>query len=422
MNVPCTDAVDLRIALAERDPETLLGPLLWLLTRLARPDEDPYPWVVLWTKDGRYDGYTDHKTQAAANAAKAFWLRFNNRWWPSVAGTAGDRSTAEGPFPKCPKPPPTTHPSAPAPWETVLGAAKTLLADVHTLQQQAEARLAEIESDAARPVLEYAKLLQEQIERVHALEALVGGLQGGAEQEVRDGIGAVAAELESLQTAFVARARGARAAQASLPGDLGVTPEKLAALRGVAAPAADEFAPSPEVTKPAGNGWFWVLPEQVSWPMRAEDAENPSSQRSDYHALAAGLELRVRRSVGDVPSLDVDFRAIRDGKATVPEGVVYLVVHSRTRFQRGSVAYVSRTSAKAWWDDRAPYLSATELDSGGFPSFEMTPTRAQRLHFGDGKPDTDTAPLLAIKRVSVADVAGFDDERWVAELRALMAK
>lgn len=41
MNVPCTDAVDLRIALAERDPETLLGPLLWLLTRLARPDEDP---------------------------------------------------------------------------------------------------------------------------------------------------------------------------------------------------------------------------------------------------------------------------------------------------------------------------------------------------------------------------------------------
>src|SRR5262245_37407791 len=33
MDDPCTEA------LARRDPETLLGPLLWLLTRLARRDE-----------------------------------------------------------------------------------------------------------------------------------------------------------------------------------------------------------------------------------------------------------------------------------------------------------------------------------------------------------------------------------------------
>lgn len=40
MPAPCTESVDLRIALAERDPETLVGPLLWLLTRLARPDAE----------------------------------------------------------------------------------------------------------------------------------------------------------------------------------------------------------------------------------------------------------------------------------------------------------------------------------------------------------------------------------------------
>ena len=40
MHAPCTEDVDLRVALAERDPETLVGPLLWLLTRLARPDTD----------------------------------------------------------------------------------------------------------------------------------------------------------------------------------------------------------------------------------------------------------------------------------------------------------------------------------------------------------------------------------------------
>ncbi len=40
MSVPCTDVVDLREALAERDPETLLGPMLWLLTRLARGNDD----------------------------------------------------------------------------------------------------------------------------------------------------------------------------------------------------------------------------------------------------------------------------------------------------------------------------------------------------------------------------------------------
>lgn len=40
MNVSCTDATDLRTALAERDPETLLGPMLWLLTRLARGSDD----------------------------------------------------------------------------------------------------------------------------------------------------------------------------------------------------------------------------------------------------------------------------------------------------------------------------------------------------------------------------------------------
>jgi len=35
----CTDGSDLCAALAGRDPETLLGPLMWLLTKLARRDE-----------------------------------------------------------------------------------------------------------------------------------------------------------------------------------------------------------------------------------------------------------------------------------------------------------------------------------------------------------------------------------------------
>ena len=30
----------IEMALAERDPETILGPLLWLLTRLARGEQD----------------------------------------------------------------------------------------------------------------------------------------------------------------------------------------------------------------------------------------------------------------------------------------------------------------------------------------------------------------------------------------------
>lgn len=34
----CTD---IAAVMADRDPETLLGPLLWLLTRLARNDRDP---------------------------------------------------------------------------------------------------------------------------------------------------------------------------------------------------------------------------------------------------------------------------------------------------------------------------------------------------------------------------------------------
>jgi len=40
MSDRCTDAADLCTALAERDPETLLGPMLWLLTRLARGNDD----------------------------------------------------------------------------------------------------------------------------------------------------------------------------------------------------------------------------------------------------------------------------------------------------------------------------------------------------------------------------------------------
>lgn len=41
MRAACIDRVDLVVALAERDPETLLGPVLWLLTRLARGEATP---------------------------------------------------------------------------------------------------------------------------------------------------------------------------------------------------------------------------------------------------------------------------------------------------------------------------------------------------------------------------------------------
>lgn len=36
----CTDATDPGAELAGRDPETLVGPMLWLLTRLARGNDD----------------------------------------------------------------------------------------------------------------------------------------------------------------------------------------------------------------------------------------------------------------------------------------------------------------------------------------------------------------------------------------------
>ncbi len=39
MAAPCIDTFDLATHLADRDPETLLGPLLWLLTRLAHGRE-----------------------------------------------------------------------------------------------------------------------------------------------------------------------------------------------------------------------------------------------------------------------------------------------------------------------------------------------------------------------------------------------
>lgn len=40
MAASCIDVSDLATLLTDRDPETLLGPLLWLLTRLARGGED----------------------------------------------------------------------------------------------------------------------------------------------------------------------------------------------------------------------------------------------------------------------------------------------------------------------------------------------------------------------------------------------
>lgn len=39
MNDSCTDGA-LSVALAARDPETLVGPMLWMLTRLARGTDD----------------------------------------------------------------------------------------------------------------------------------------------------------------------------------------------------------------------------------------------------------------------------------------------------------------------------------------------------------------------------------------------
>lgn len=69
MNAPCIEAVDLRIALAERDPETLLGPLLWLLTRLARPDDD------LAVRQNLACALTAHLTALAAHPGVAPELR-----------------------------------------------------------------------------------------------------------------------------------------------------------------------------------------------------------------------------------------------------------------------------------------------------------------------------------------------------------
>lgn len=69
MNVHRTDAGDLRHALADRDPETLLGPLPWLLTRLARGAEGHSPAEDL------AQALVAHSTALAAHPAVATELR-----------------------------------------------------------------------------------------------------------------------------------------------------------------------------------------------------------------------------------------------------------------------------------------------------------------------------------------------------------
>jgi hypothetical protein len=58
MSARCID-----IALAERDPETILGPLLWLLTRLARGEHDTSERGELLS------ALVDHCTALAAHPA-----------------------------------------------------------------------------------------------------------------------------------------------------------------------------------------------------------------------------------------------------------------------------------------------------------------------------------------------------------------
>ncbi|MCC6194617.1 MAG: hypothetical protein IT518_09140 [Burkholderiales bacterium] len=65
MRGPCIDACALR-ALAERDPETLLGPLLWLLTRLARREDAPVELTC---------AIVAHSTALAAHPGVALELR-----------------------------------------------------------------------------------------------------------------------------------------------------------------------------------------------------------------------------------------------------------------------------------------------------------------------------------------------------------
>jgi hypothetical protein len=65
MSGRCTEP-DLCAALAGRDPETLLGPLLWLLTRLARRD-DPSSGITC--------ALVAHSTALAAHPAVPLELR-----------------------------------------------------------------------------------------------------------------------------------------------------------------------------------------------------------------------------------------------------------------------------------------------------------------------------------------------------------
>lgn len=69
MRDDCTERVDLVAALADRDPETLLGPILWLLTRLARGEARPVEAGSL------FHAVASHCAALAAHPAVAIELR-----------------------------------------------------------------------------------------------------------------------------------------------------------------------------------------------------------------------------------------------------------------------------------------------------------------------------------------------------------
>ncbi len=69
MRAACTDPIDLMTALAERDPETLVGPILWLLTRLARGEAMPAETGSLC------DAVASHCAALAAHPAVPIELR-----------------------------------------------------------------------------------------------------------------------------------------------------------------------------------------------------------------------------------------------------------------------------------------------------------------------------------------------------------
>lgn len=95
MAAPSIDARDLAVALGKRDPETLIGPMLWMLTRIARGcATEPAPSALEATLVAHLTALAAHPGVALPLRLAAGALAIEHRVCATV--TRADRDCAPG--------------------------------------------------------------------------------------------------------------------------------------------------------------------------------------------------------------------------------------------------------------------------------------------------------------------------------------